>query len=302
MTHDAADRSHPGTHPGGLARTGPIDRAPGSTAETCGALLAAVREKAPLVQCLTNSVVTGFTANVLLAIGAVPAMVDIPGEAGAFAAVADGVLINLGTPSAEQREAMREAAAGATRSGTPWVLDPVAVGTLAVRTALAHDLAALTPTVVRANASEVLALTSRSAGGRGVESTDGAESALDPAARFARERGSVVAISGPTDLITDGSRTAGVANGHPLLTRVTGAGCALGAVVAAFCAARGTRSAHEAAVAAHVVYGLAAERAAASAAGPGTFAVHLVDALAAIAPDDVAAGARVTVPAHGGRP
>jgi len=265
-------------------------------AETCGALLAALRERGPLVQCLTNAVVTGFTANVLLALGAAPAMVDIPDEAGMFATVADGVLLNLGTPTAEQRAAIREAAAGAVGAGTPWVLDPVAIGSLPVRTALAHELAALAPTVVRANASEVLALTSRGAGGRGVESTDSAASALASAARFARERGVVVAVSGPTDLITDGTVTVGVANGDPLLTRVTGAGCALGAVVAAFCGSRGTRSVHEAVVAAHVVYGIAAERAAARSEGPGTFAVHLLDALAGLTPQQAAARARIVTP------
>lgn len=262
-------------------------------ADTCAALLAAARDRAPLVQCVTNTVVTNFTANVLLAVGAAPAMVDIPEEAGAFAAVADGVLLNLGTPTAEQRAAMREAAAAARAADTPWVLDPVAIGALPVRTALAHDLAAMSPTVVRANASETLALTSGSAGGRGVEATDGAEAALTAARPFARDRGIVVAISGPTDLVTDGERTIAVENGHPLLTRVTGAGCALGAVVAAFCASRGERSVLEAVVAAHVVLGIAAERAAALAAGPGSFAVQLLDALAAVDQQTVVDRARV---------
>jgi hydroxyethylthiazole kinase len=264
-------------------------------ADTCGTLLAAVRDQAPLVQCVTNTVVTGFTANVLLALGAVPAMVDIPEEAGAFAGVADGVLLNLGTPSAEQRAAMREAAASARGAGTPWVLDPVAIGSLPVRTALAHDLAAMTPTVVRANASETLALTSGSGGGRGVEATDGPEAALIAARPFARDRGIVVAVSGPTDLVTDGERTIAVANGHPLLTRVTGAGCALGAVVAAFCASAGDRSALEAATAAHVVVGIAAERAAARSAGPGSFAVQLLDALDTVDQQEVADRARISV-------
>src|SRR5690606_27831497 len=89
-----------------------------------------LRETSPLVQCITNAVVTGFTANVLLAVGAVPAMVDIPTEAGAFATAAGGLLVNLGTPTAEQRQAAREATAATDR----WVLDPVAVGSLPVRT------------------------------------------------------------------------------------------------------------------------------------------------------------------------
>ena len=131
---------------------------PDRLAETTGALLAEVRSNGPLVQCITNNVVANFTANALLALGAAPAMVDITGEAGPFASVADGVLINLGTPAAEQREAMREAAARAHRAGTPWVLDPVAIGALPVRTDVAIDLVRSRPPAVRGNASEILAL------------------------------------------------------------------------------------------------------------------------------------------------
>ena len=144
----------------------------GLTPFSVSTLLSRVRSEPPLVQCLTNTVVTNFTANVLLALGAAPAMTDIPGEAGPFARIASGVLINLGTPHAEQRTAMLEAAAAANDAGTPWVLDPVAVGSLPVRTALAAELLAMRPTVVRANASEVMALAGLGAGGRGVDATD----------------------------------------------------------------------------------------------------------------------------------
>ena len=120
--------------------------------------LEAVRETSPLVSCITNSVVTNFTANVLLAIGAAPAMVDIVGEAGPFASIASGLLINLGTPTPEQREAAREAATAAVAADVPWVLDPVAVGALVHRTDLARELVTMGPTVVRGNASEIIAL------------------------------------------------------------------------------------------------------------------------------------------------
>lgn len=95
------------------------------------------RETTPLVQCLTNNVATNFTANVLLALGAAPAMVDVPAQAGPFARVASGVLVNVGTSHEEQQSGMREAVRAA---GTPWVLDPVALGVLPVRTALASEL------------------------------------------------------------------------------------------------------------------------------------------------------------------
>ncbi|KQV00859.1 hydroxyethylthiazole kinase [Microbacterium sp. Root322] len=258
-------------------------------------LLAVLREAPPLTHCITNAVVTGFTANVLLALGAAPAMVDIVDEAGMFAGVASGVLINLGTPTPEQRAATLEAVAGAVASGTPWVLDPVAIGALPVRTALAHQLVGHRPTAIRGNASEILALAGLSAGGRGVDATDSTDSAADAALSLARSTGGVVAVSGPVDLITDGERVLRVSNGHELLTRVTGGGCALGAVMAAFLGAASatTHDVLSAVASASLVYTIAAERAAAVSAGPGSFAVALLDALAAVGADDIRAAARV---------
>ena len=258
-------------------------------------LLERLRAAPPLTHCITNAVVTGFTANVLLAIGAAPAMVDIVGESGMFAGIASGVLINLGTPTPEQQAASLEAAGGATTARTPWVLDPVAIGALPVRTALAQELVALRPTAVRGNASEILALAGLSGGGRGVDATDSTDAAADAAAALAQRYGSVVAVSGPVDLLTDGERVIRIANGDPLLTLVTGGGCALGAVMAAFLgAARGTDlSALSAVAAASLVYTIAAERAAAQSAGPGSFAVALLDALASVQPHDLVAAARV---------
>ncbi|MFF3029068.1 hydroxyethylthiazole kinase [Microbacterium sp. NPDC057944] len=258
-------------------------------------LLGVLREAPPLTHCITNAVVTGFTANVLLAVGAAPAMVDIVGEAGMFAGVASGLLVNLGTPNPEQRAASLEAAAGAAASGTPWVLDPVAIGALPVRTALAQELVALRPTAIRGNASEILALAGLSAGGRGVDATDTTDAAADAAVALSSRFGSIVAVSGPVDLITDGQRVLRLANGHELLTRVTGGGCALGAVMAAFLGAARTTGADAltAVASASLVYTIAAERAAAASAGPGSFAVALLDALAAVHPDDLAGAARV---------
>ncbi|MGN8024912.1 hydroxyethylthiazole kinase [Microbacterium sp. 22242] len=266
-----------------------------SVAGSAANLLSVLRADPPLVQCITNAVVTGFTANVLLALGAAPAMVDITGEAGGFAAIASGVLVNLGTPTPEQRAAMREAVGGAGTAGTPWVLDPVAVGALPVRTALAHDLLALRPTVIRGNASEILALAGRTLGGRGVDALDGTEAAADAARELAGRTGGAVAVSGPVDLVVDADTEIRIANGDALLTRVTGGGCALGAVMAAFLgAARQTGDTPLiAASAATLVYTVAAEDAARGAARPGSFAVRLLDALAAVQPSELAARAHV---------
>jgi hydroxyethylthiazole kinase len=260
-----------------------------STSSDCAQLLEELRARSPLVQCITNAVVTNFTVNVLLAIGAAPAMVDIPSEAGQFASVASGVLINLGTPREEQRAAMVEAVQAANAAGTPWVLDPVAIGLLSVRTELAHQLVGLRPRIIRGNASEILALAGVGAGGRGVDSTDDPSVALEAARQLAASSTSTVAVSGAVDLIVGSDGEAmGVANGHPLLTRVTGGGCALGAVMAAFASL--TDDALLAATAATGVYTIAAEQAAARAQGPGSFAVEFLDRLAGITPDEVVTG------------
>lgn len=258
---------------------------------TCSAL-DRVRAQAPLVQCITNSVVVNFTANTLLALGASAAMVDLPGEAGPFAGVASGLLVNLGTPTGEQREAMLEAVAAANEAGTPWVLDPVAVGSLPVRTPLGYALRDLRPTVVRGNASEVIALEGSGAGGRGVDASDSVDAAAQQAMSLAETTGGIVAISGPVDLVTDRQSSIRIANGDALLTKVTGGGCALGAVMAAFAAVDDDRFATT--VAAVTVYTVAAELAAERSTGPGSFAVAFLDSLAAIDPDVIATRAAIS--------
>ncbi|UCR87864.1 hydroxyethylthiazole kinase [Mycetocola spongiae] len=250
-----------------------------------------VRRRAPLIQNITNTVVQGFTANALLALGASPAMADVPGEAGPFAGLADGLLINLGTPHAAQREAAVEAVAAAGTAGTPWVLDPVAVGVLALRTELAHRLLDGRPAIIRGNASEILALAGMGAGGRGVDSSDPVEAATEAARTLARRSGAVVAVSGPVDIVTDGGTPVRLANGDELLTRITGGGCALGAVMAAFAAV--TADPLVATVAAITTYCVAAELAA-TAAGPGSFAVQFLDALAAVDAADLRTRARIS--------
>ncbi|MDU0349196.1 hydroxyethylthiazole kinase [Actinomyces sp. MRS3W] len=260
-----------------------------SLSSTPAAVLEELRSITPLVSCITNAVVTNFTANVLLATGAAPAMVDVTGEAGPFAALASALLINLGTPQPEQRAAAVEAAAAARDAKVPWVLDPVAVGYLVHRTALARQLLAARPTVIRGNASEIIALAGTGAGGRGVETADAVEAALGAALTLSERTVAVVAVSGPTDAIVDGARLARVGGGSALLTRITGGGCALGALVAAFVAAGRPLDADPftATVACHAVYSAAAEVAAACAAGPGSFQPAFLDALYTLDADDV---------------
>src|SRR5699024_3755871 len=244
-------------------------------------------------QCITNSVVTNFTANVVLAIGAAPAMTDIVGEAGPFARVAGGLLVNLGTPTPEQRFAMEEAVAAANDSATPWVVDPVAIGALPIRTALAQKLAPQTPLVIRGNASEIVGLAGEGAGGKGVASTESTEAAAPGAIALAQRLNTVVAVSGPEDFITDGTRVIRVANGDELLTPVNGGGCALGALIAAFAVVRGSNYPGEAVAAAHAVTGNWAGPAASQAAVPVSFAVSHIDALSTLTPSAISSEQRI---------
>lgn len=257
------------------------------TAEEIGALVDAVRAAAPLTQCMTNTVVTGFTANVLLAVGASPAMTDSLEEGPIFAGVADGLLINVGTVNAMTAEAMRATALARTHAGRTWCLDPVAVGTLPVRTTLARDLLGHHPTVVRGNASEVRALVGEPGAGRGVDAGDEVDAALDASARLVDEGVGAVAVSGSVDaIVTADHPPLRIANGDPIMTKVTGVGCALGAMVAAYLPVAETPQL--AAAAATAALTVAADDAADRASGPGSFAVELLDALGRLDAETVA--------------
>ncbi|EOC1311051.1 hydroxyethylthiazole kinase [Cronobacter turicensis] len=247
----------------------------------CGSHAAPVvtqlRRHAPLVHCITNDVVQNFTANVLLALGASPAMVVDAEEAAQFAAIADALLINLGTLTRPQQQAMRAAIDSACAAGKPWTLDPVAVGALTLRTEFAQEILARHPAAIRGNASEIRALAGESGGGRGVDATESAHQAREAAVLLARRSGAIVAVTGEVDYITDGERTLAVEGGTAMLTRVVGTGCALSAVVAACCALPGDRL--ENVATACWLMKRSGEQAQAVSRGPGSFSSALLDSL-----------------------
>lgn len=252
------------------------------------ALLGELRAKTPLVQSITTPVVANLTANALRAVGAAPAMVAMVGEAGPFARAADALLVDLGSPTHERRAAAEEAVAAANGAGTPWVLEPGPTGGSPVSAALAANLARARPCAIRGSASEILAL---AGAGRGTEGS--VDAVAQVAVRLARQLRTIVVVSDPVALITDGERTVRVANGDALRTADRVAGCVVGPLIAAFAAVCREASRLAAVTAAHVVYGIAAERAAVEATGPGSAPAHLLDALHTVAPADVAALERV---------
>lgn len=197
------------------------------------------RALSPLTHCMTNDVVQTFTANTLLALGASPAMVIDPVEARPFAAIANALLINVGTLTASRADAMRAAVESAYDAKTPWTLDPVAVGALEFRRRFCLDLLSLRPAAIRGNASEILALSGMALGGRGVDTTEAALAALPAAQALARQIDCIVVVTGEIDYVTNGQRTLSIPGGDPLMTRIVGTGCALSAVVAASCALPG---------------------------------------------------------------
>ncbi|PTW51756.1 hydroxyethylthiazole kinase [Rhodovulum kholense] len=263
-----------------------------STERTPGVHLAAMRERAPLVQCITNFVAMNTAANVLLAAGASPAMLHAAEETLEFTPLAQALSINIGTPSPHWAAGMKAAAGAARAAGLPWVLDPVAVGATSYRQALCGDLLALEPAVIRGNASEILALAGAATRGKGADSADPVEAAEAAARALAQRSWAVVAVTGPVDYVTDGTRAWRVHNGDPMMPKVTALGCSLTALVAAFVAVEAADRA-EATVAALACFGLAGEIAARGASGPGSFAVALIDALHAMTPEALDLGARV---------
>ena len=230
-------------------------------------VLQRLRERRPRVHCITNAVAQNFTANMLLAAGAVPSMTIALKEVRAFAARADALLVNLGTFDPERQKASLAAIGVANKSGIPWVLDPVFIDRSAPRAAFAKKLVAMKPRALRLNRAEFGALS----GGK----TDNA--AL---ARFAKARRTVVGLTGEHDLVGDAGRLVSIANGDPLMARVTAMGCAASALVGAALAVE--PDPWKAVAAALIVIGVAGEIAAARARGPGSFAMEILDAVYAL--------------------
>jgi hydroxyethylthiazole kinase len=260
--------------------------------QNAGDYLETMRGTAPLVHNITNYVAMNVMANVLLAVGASPAMVHAREEAAQFAGLAHALSVNIGTPDPDWIAAMQEAAQVMNAAGKPWVLDPVAVFATGFRRDAVAGLMVLGPTILRGNASEILAIAGMQSAGQGADAGDSVEAAEAAARALAGQTGGVVAVTGPVDYVTDGARAFRVSNGHGLMPKVTALGCSLSGVVAAFAAGQPPL---EATVAALACYGLAGERAAEGAGGPGSFAVRFLDALHEMEPAALTAGARIEV-------
>lgn len=240
--------------------------------------LAVIRANRPLIHQITNYVVMNETANMTLAVGALPVMAHAHEEVEEMVAMAGALVLNIGTADPYWIESMLLAGREAMRAGVPVILDPVGAGATTFRTENARRLLdELDIAVVRGNAGEIGALGEAGGEVRGVESVGDVAALPDVAAAFARANAVTVAVTGAQDIITDGSRTALVKNGDPAMACITGSGCMSTTVIGCFLAVE--EDPFLAAVAGLTVFGLAGEAAAKTAVGPGTFHAALYDAV-----------------------
>ncbi len=229
-----------------------------------GDVIARLRDLGPKVHCVTNLAANNFTANVLLALGAVPSLTSSPEEIPDFVARADALLINLGTLDSERKDAIETGIEVAAEYGRPWVLDPAYANASTVRLAFATHLLRLRPGIVRANQVEIASLCKEI-------DTDNSARAL------ALATGSCVAATGETDIVTNGVLDFLVTGGDPVMTRVTAVGCVTSAIVAAMLAVEPDPV--KAALLGLMIAVCTGETAAKRARGPGSFSVEFLDAL-----------------------
>lgn len=237
-----------------------------------------IRQTAPLVHNITNYVVMNTTANALLALGASPVMAHAEPEVADMVNIASALVINIGTLSDPWIKAMFKAAIQAKERNIPIVLDPVGAGATPYRTRTARDLIhAVSPSIIRGNGSEIMALVEKEVTTKGVDSSSASDLAIASARELNREFDCIVCITGEIDYIVSQTSMTSVKNGHVMMTRVTGLGCTATALCGAFAAVNpdlAMATAH-----AMATMGIAGELAAKAAKGPARLQLEFIDSL-----------------------
>ena len=252
-----------------------------------------VRQTNPMAGSVTNTVTINFVANAQIAVGGSAAMVYMPDEARFLAQAGGASYINLGTIEPIYEQTLPDMAKTLHNSQKPWVLDPVAVGIGELRTRLLLEFKPYKPSIIRGNASEIIALAglweldggTKISNVRGVDSQDTVSAARDAAVAIAGWTGGAVAVSGKQDLITNGSIIAISHGGSHFMEKITGAGCSLGGVMAVYATAA---TGFIAALTGTAVYNLAGSRAAEKADAPASFQVRFLDQLYKANPAEIA--------------
>lgn len=253
----------------------------------------AVKRTNPMAGSITNTVTVNFVANAQIAVGGSAAMVYLPDEGEFLARAGGATYVNAGTFFPFYEETLPRTAEALHDAGKPWVLDPVAIGIGSLRTSMLQQFKAYRPNVIRGNASEILALAglweleggSRTSNARGVDSTDSVAAAKAAAVALAKWTSGAVAVSGETDLVTDGDVVAYSHGGSHFMNKITGSGCALGGVIAVYAA---VASPFIATITGHAVFNLAGRRAEGKANGPGSFQTAFLDELYNATASDIA--------------
>lgn len=250
-------------------------------AEVFNGIREAVRKTQPLIHCITNPIAITQSANALLAIGARPMMAEHPKEVAEITETAGALLLNLGNITDVRMESMLLAAKAAQKHGVPATLDLVGIACSSLRRDYADTLLqAVNPAVIKGNYAELAALYDRTFRSSGVDadSSLSEENAVSAAVSLARQYRTTVLASGKCDIVTDGERIFRITNGTAQLASVTGTGCMLGALCAAFTAAA---SPLEAAAVSCAVLGICGELAETE-EGSGSFFIRLMDALSTL--------------------
>ncbi len=245
-----------------------------------------IRSQSPVVHNITNYVVMNNTANALLAIGASPVMAHAEEEVEEMVNIASALVINIGTLSERWINSMFRAAHQARKKGIPVILDPVGAGATSYRTKTARELINNEPpSIIRGNASEILALYDDRSRTKGVDSAASSDAAIGTARKINEIHKCVVCVSGATDYIVGEGKLVKIKNGHPLMSRVTGLGCTASALCGAFSAVE--KTSFTATVEAMAVMGIAGEMAAKTAAGPGSLQTNFLDSLYCLSENDI---------------
>lgn len=268
-------------------------------------MLENVRGKCPLIHNITNYVTVNDCANIVIACGASPIMADDKEEAADITAICAGLNINIGTLNSRTIASMLIAGRRANELSHPVVLDPVGAGASKLRTDTAMKLLnEVKFTVIRGNISEIKTLAYGSGTTKGVDADvadkiteDNLHEAVAFAKAFAEKTGVIIAISGAIDIVTDGEIAYCIHNGHPMMSSVTGTGCQLSAMTAAFVTANPDHPL-EAAASAAAAMGLAGEIAhqrLTAVDGSASYRNYIIDAIYNLTPQQLKRGAKYEV-------
>jgi len=255
-------------------------------------VFATARTQTPLIHHITNYVTVNDCANITLCAGGAPVMAHAPDEVEEMVQYAGALVLNIGTLDHAQIESMLLVGKAAGKRDIPIILDPVGAGATTLRTNAARRLMTELPiSILKGNAGEIGVLAGVDAKVRGVDSAGISGDPVSIAKEYAGRSDMTVVMSGQTDIVSDGDQVLLVENGHPLMGAISGTGCMAASVTGVFAAS--DKDLVTSSAAALAAFGLAGERAASLARGPGSFKVALFDTLAALTPDDLAEGARI---------